>query len=641
MANSKKQTRKFKAEVQQVLNLIVNSLYSNKEIFLRELVSNSSDAIDKIRFKSLTNLEILDNDSKYYIKIIPDPKNNTLTVKDNGIGMTYDEILENIGTIAKSGTASFLEALKKSQDRLTPELIGQFGVGFYSAFMVADRITIITKHAEADIAYKWVSESNSSSYTIEETEKDSRGTEVILNLKSEEEREEDFTNEWVIKHIIQKHSDFITYPILMDVERTGTANEDVEILDKDGNKVQQAPQKVIKEETLNSMKAIWMRDKSEISEEEYNEFYNHVSHDYTKPLTHFHGRFEGTTEYYALLYIPERAPLDLFSPHQKHGVHLYCKKVFIMDDCKELMPIYLRFIKGVVDAPDLNLNISREILQHDALVKKIKNNLVKKVLDLLQNMDKEMYDQFYREFGRVLKEGIHGDKDNKDKIAELLRYQTTKSDGKYISFKEYVENMKEDQKEIYYITGEDFSLIQNKPHIESLKGKDYEVFLMADPVDEFVVQSLSEYDGKRLKSAEKGTLDTEEIDERKKEEFSSLFDHIKSKLDQKIKEVRPSTRLIDSISCLSGGEYDMSSYMQSLMKKSGQEPLNTRRILEINMEHPAVSRIKEIYDKDHNDESLDDFYNLLFNVALIGEGEKVDDSKKFSSAVAKLMAGGI
>ncbi|MGD9162555.1 MAG: molecular chaperone HtpG, partial [Desulfobacteraceae bacterium] len=578
---------------------------------------------------------------KFYIKIIPDPEKNTLTVKDNGIGMTYDEILENIGTIARSGTASFLEALKKSQDRLTPELIGQFGVGFYSAFMVADRITLITKHAESDIAYKWVSDSNSSSYTIEEIEKDSRGTEITLNLKSQDEREEDFTNEWVIKDIIQKHSDFITYPILMDVEKTEPVKEDVEVLDKDGNKVPQAPRKVIKEETLNSMKAIWTRDKSEISEDEYNEFYKHVSHDYSKPLARFHGRFEGTTEYSALLYIPERAPLDLFSPHQKHGVHLYCKKVFIMDDCKELMPIYLRFIKGVVETPDLNLNISREILQHDALVKKIKNNLVKKILDLLSNMDKEKYDQFYMQFGRVLKEGIHGDKDNKDKIADLLRYQTTKSDGKLVSFKEYIEKMEEDQKEIYFITGEDLSLIQNRPHIEALKDKNYEILLMTDPVDEFVVQSLCEYQGKRLKSAEKGILETEEIDEKKKEEFNSLFNHIKLKLDQKIREVRPSTRLKDSISCLSGGEHDMSSYMQSLMKKSGQQPLNTRRVLEINMEHPAVSRIKEIYDKDQNDESLDDYYNLLFNVALIGEGEKVDDTIKFSNAVAKLMAGRI
>ena len=641
MSKSTIKRRKFKAEVQQVLNLIVNSLYSNKEIFLRELVSNASDAIDKIRFKSLTNLELLGNDSRFYIKIIPDSKNNTLTVKDNGIGMTYDEILENIGTIARSGTASFLEALKKSQDRLTPELIGQFGVGFYSSFMVADRITLITKHAESDIAYKWVSESNSSSYTIEETEKDSRGTEITLDLKSVEERDEDFANEWVIKHIIQKHSDFITYPILMDVERTETVKEDVEVLDKNGNKVQQAPQKVIKEEILNSMKAIWMRDKSEISEDEYNEFYKHVSHEYTKPLAYFHGRFEGTTEYYALLYIPERAPLDLFSPQQKHGVHLYCKKVFIMDDCKELMPIYLRFIKGVVDAPDLNLNISREILQQDALVKKIKGNLVKKILYLLANMEKEKYEQFYKAFGRVLKEGIHRDKDNKDKIADLLRYQTTKSEGKLVSFKEYIENMKEDQKEIYYITGDDLSLIQNRPHIEALKDKDYEVLLMAEPVDEFVVQTLNEYDGKKLKSAEKGTLESEKIDEVKEKEYSSLFEHIKSKLEEKIRDVKPSTRLKDSISCLSGGEYDMSSYMQSLMKKSGQQPLNTRRILEVNMEHPAVSRIKEIFDRDQNDETLDDYYSLLFNVALIGEGEKVDDSIKFSNAVAKLMAGRI
>jgi molecular chaperone HtpG len=641
MSKTTKKTRKFKAEVQQVLNLIVNSLYSNKEIFLRELVSNASDAIDKIRFKSLTNLELLGNDSKFYIKIIPDPEKNTLTVKDNGIGMTYDEILENIGTIARSGTASFLEALKKSQNTLTPELIGQFGVGFYSAFMVADKITLITKHAESDTAYKWSADSNSSSYTIEETEKDSRGTEITLSLKSKEEREEDFANEWVIKHIIQKHSDFITYPILMDVERNEVVEDDVEVLDKDGKKVHQAPQKVIKEETLNSMQAIWARDKAEISEDEYNEFYKHVSHDYTKPLARFHGKFEGTTEYCALLYIPERAPSDLFSPHQKHGVHLYCKKVFIMDDCKELMPNYLRFIKGVVDAPDLNLNISREILQQDALVKKIKGNLVKKVLDLLVNMEEEKYEQFHREFGRVLKEGIHSDKDNKDKIADLLRYQTTKSEGKYISFKKYIENMKEDQKEIYYITGEDISLIRNRPHIEALKDKDYEVLLMTDPVDEFVVQSLSEYDGKRLKSAEKGTLDTKEVDESKEKEYSSLFEHIKSKLEEKIRDVRPSTRLKDSISCLSGGEYDMSSYMQSLMKKSGQQPLNTRRILEINMEHPAVTKIKEIYDKDQNDESLDDYYNLLFNVALIGEGEKVDDSVKFSSAVARLMAGKI
>ncbi len=637
---AKQETHEFKTEVKQILNLIINSLYSNRDIFLRELISNASDAIDRLRFKSQTEPDVMGDDTDLKIRIIRNPEAGTIEVADNGIGMTHDEVMDNIGTIAKSGTAAFLKALDESQkqEMLTPELIGQFGVGFYSAFIVADKVTLITRAAGAETGVRWES-SGDGAFTIEETEKPDRGTRVILKLRKAEEGEADFTDQWTVQNIVKKHSDFVRYPIVMDVEKTEPIPEEEQIKDKDGKPVGETTRQVVQEETLNSMKAIWARNKSEVTEEEYKEFYKHLSHDWNDPLTHLHLKLEGVTEYSALLYIPSKAPFDLFDRDRRHGIRLFCKRVFIMDDCKELMPEYLRFIKGVVDAPDLNLNVSREILQQDALVRNIKKNLVKKVLELIKGLDDEKFETFYSEFGQVLKEGIYLDWENKDKIAELVRYQTTKSGEKRISLKDYVANMKEGQKEIYYLTGENLSTLINSPLIEQLKERDYEVLLMTDPVDEFVVQSLNEYDEKPLKSAEKGDLEIDEAEKEKQaEEYSALFGFIKTKLQDRIKEVKPSTRLKESVACLSGGTYDMSAYMEKLLKASGAAPPETKRVLEINTGHPVVGKIKTLFEQDRENPAIQDYSDLLFDMAVIGEGGKVTNPSRFNKLVGDLMA---
>ncbi len=633
------ETHEFKTEVKQLLNLIINSLYSNKEIFLRELISNASDAIDKLRFKAQTEEGILGNDTEFSIRIELDRIKNTLTVADNGIGMTYDEVLENIGTIAKSGTGAFLEAMAQvnKDDTLTPELIGQFGVGFYSSFIVAEKVTLLTRAAGADKAVRWESQEDGK-FTITEAEKDSRGTIITLKLKKSEEGEPDFTDEWTIRSIIKQHSDFVAYPILMDVEKDEPIPDEEQLKDKDGKPIGETTRKVVKTETLNSMKAIWSRNKKDIDDKEYEEFYRHISHDWQPPLEKLHLKLEGTTEYSALLYIPSQAPLDLFSQAFKHGVQLYCKRVFIMDDCKELMPEYLRFVKGVVDAPDLNLNVSREILQQDRLVRNIRRNLAKKILDLLKNMDPEKYEKFWDEFGAVLKIGVHTDSDNKNKIADLLRYKTTKSDNKWRSLQDYVAGMQPDQKEIYYITGENLSALIHSPLLEQLKSKDYEVLLMTDPIDEWVTQTLTEYDGKPLKSAEKGDLDLEKVDEDKKGRYETLFKHIRAQLEDTIKEVRPSMRLTDSVACLSGNTYDMSGYMEKILKSTGQKTPENKRVLELNMAHPVMEKIHAMFEKDKNDAQLNDYIHLLLDLAVIGEGGKVDDPSRFSKLVGNLMA---
>ncbi|HPJ96733.1 MAG TPA: molecular chaperone HtpG [Syntrophales bacterium] len=628
----KKETRQFKTEVQQLMNIIINSLYSHREIFLRELVSNASDAIDKLRFKAQTDADILGTDTEFKIKITPNKKKRTLEITDNGIGMTWDEVVENIGTIAQSGTANFLEAAAAAgkPEMLTPELIGQFGVGFYSAFIVADKVTLITKAAGADQAVKWESKGDGS-YSIEETKKDDRGTSVILHLKKAEKDEQDFTEEWTVRQVIKKHSDFVAYPICMDVERTEP------VLGEDGKPDGDKAEKVIKEETLNSMKAIWTRDKKEITDEEYSEFYRHISHDWTPPLAHLHVKLEGATEYSALLYIPSMPPFDLFFRESKHGVQLYSKRVFIMENCKELMPPYLTFIKGVVDAPDLNLNVSREILQQDVLVRNIRKNLVKKILELLAGMEKEKYDPFFKSFGPIFKTGVSTDYENKDKIANLLRYQTTHSDGALVSLTDYVNRMKPEQDAIYYITGENITALKNSPHLEQLKAKDYEVILMNDPMDEWVVRDLHEFEKKTFKSAEKGDLDLDKIDDKKKEEYGPLFGYIKSQLEEKVKEVKPSTHLRDSVACLSGDVQDMSAYLQKVLKATGQEVPPEKRVLEINMDHPLLAKIKGLHESDKESAVLKDYTDLLFDLAVIAEGGKVANPSRFSKMIGDLM----
>jgi len=631
----KKQTHQFKTEVQQLMNIIINSLYSHKEIFLRELVSNASDAIDKLRFRAQTDSHLMGTDTDLKIKITRDKDKNTLEVSDNGIGMTYDEVVENIGTIAKSGTAGFLEAVgaAKNQGALTPELIGQFGVGFYSAFIVAEKITLTTRAAGSDKGCRWES-AGDGSYTIEEFDKETRGTTITLQLKKVDADDQDFTDEWTIRSIIKRHSDFVGYPVVMDVEKTEP------VLDAEGKPEEGKTTKVIREETLNSMKAIWTKDKNEVTEEEHNEFYQHISHDWNPPLAHLHMKLEGTTEYSALLYIPSKAPFDLFTHEQKHGIQLYSKRVFIMENCKELMPQYLAFVKGVVDAPDLNLNVSREILQQDALVRNIKKNLVKKVLELLASMEQEKYETFYKDFAYIFKAGVSQDFDNKDKIADLLRYKTTKSDGKWVSLKDYVARMDVDQKDIYYITGDSLSTLINSPHLEALKEKDIEVLLMTDPIDEWVIRDLHEFEKKTFKSAEKGDLDLDKTDDKKKEEYGSLFEFIKSTLNEKVKDVKLSTHLKNSAACLAGDAYDMSGYMEKILKASGQEVPPSKRVLELNMAHPLLAKIMGIYEKNKEADALKDYAAFLYDLAVVSEGGKLDDPARFNKMIGSLTAGG-
>lgn len=637
--SSQKTTHEFKTEVKQLLKLIVNSLYSNQEIFLRELISNASDAIDKLRFKAQTEPELVGDDSTFKIKITPDGIGQTIEIADNGIGMTHDEVVENIGTIAQSGTAAFLEAMEQArhEDTLTPELIGQFGVGFYSAFIVAEKVVLVTRAAGEQTATRWESHGDGT-YTIEPAEREGRGTTITLHLQKKEKDDADFTDPWTIRRIVKLHSDFVSYPIVMDVEKDEPLPEEQQIKDKDGKPIGETTRKVVVEETLNSMKAVWARPKDEITDEEHEEFFKHLSHEWTAPLERLHMKFEGTTEYTALLYVPSKAPFDLFHPDRKHGIHLYCKRVFIMDDCKELMPDYLGFIKGVVDAPDLNLNVSREILQQDSLVRNIRRNLVKKIFTLLKEMDSEKYETFWEEFGPAFKIGVHSDFENQKKIADLIRYKTSKSDGKWISLKEYVDRMKEGQEEIYYLTGDNLETLLNSPYLEQLREKDYEVLLMTDPVDEWVAQSLTEYDGKKLKSAEKGDLDLDKVDEEKKDTFTPLFDFIRSQLQDQIKEVRPSTRLKDSVSCLSGNDYDMSAYMEKILKASGQKVPDVKRILELNMDHPVMAGMRSLFEKDAGHPDLKMYSTLLLDLAVISEGGKVDNPARLSKQVGEMMA---
>lgn len=633
-----KKIRKFKTEVQQLLHLIINSLYSNREIFIRELISNASDAIDKAKFKEQTNPELFGDDNDYHIRLTTDPANKTFQVIDNGIGMSFDEVNDNIGTIAQSGTSVFMEALKKSKKKntLTPELIGQFGVGFYSSFIAAKKVVIETKAADQKSGVKWTSDGKGS-YSIEEIAKEKRGTIVTLYLKDPQEDEQDFTQEHIVKNVVKKHSDFVNYPIIMNVETHEPIPENEIIKDSKGKPVGDTSRKIKKDETLNSMEAIWSKPKDDITKEEHEKFYRHISHNWDEPLETIHKKFEGITEYEVLMYLPSKAPFDLFRPERKHGMNLYCKKVFIMDDCKELLPEYLGFIQGIVDAPDLNLNVSREILQEDRLVRNIKKNLVKQIFAALEGMEKKKYENFYKEFGQALKAGLPTDFENKDKIAALLKYKTTKSNGKFISFDEYIKNMKKDQKEIYYITGENLNSLINSPLLESLKAKDYEVILMTDPIDEWVTQSLPEYKKKKLISAEKGDLDLEKVDDKKKDEYSAFLSFIKSKLDNKVKEVKISNRLKESLSCLSADEWAMSAYMEKILKASGQKTPDQKRTMEINVNHNVISKMKTLFEKDTNNPVLKDYSDLLFDLAVISEGGKLDDPSRFSKQLGDIM----
>ena len=641
MATEKKE---FKTEVQQLLDLVIHSLYSNKDIFLRELISNGSDAIDKLRFNALSDKDLLKDQTDFRIKLYTDNDAKTLIIEDNGIGMTKDELEANIGTIASSGTRKFMEEIKKGNSTDNPELIGQFGVGFYSAFMVADKVTLRTRPAGSDESWTWES-SGDGSYEITEGGREKNGTEITLSLK---EDCRDYIVEFRLREIIKKYSDFVEYPILMDITR-----EDPE-LDEEGKPKEGAEKKVtITEETLNSMKAIWMRPKSEVKKDEYNEFYKHISHDYTDPLKIIHYSAEGTLEFKALLYLPSKAPFDMFQ-HEgvKHGINLYVKRVFIMDNCEALVPRYLRFVKGVVESNDLPLNVSREILQEDLIIKKIEKNVTGKILTTLKGMmkkSKEEYISFYKEFGKVIKEGIEVDPSNKDKIKDLLLFESSKTKpGEYVSLKEYTDRMLPEQKNIYFLTGDSRATIDNSPHLEVFKKKDVEVLFMTEPVDEFILPGFGEYSDKSLKSIAQGDIDlgTEEekkiAEEQKKEvtgKYKKLIKKIEESLKEEVKEVRLSDRLTDSPSCLVTDEGDINPQMERIFAAMNQPVPEVKRILEVNPNHPVIDKMNKIFEADKKDSRVSDFSELLHNQALLSEGVTVKDPVRFSKLITDLMIG--
>jgi len=637
-----KTVKKFETEVQQLLDLVIHSLYSNKEIFLRELISNASDAIDKVRFESHSNMELLEGNTDWKIKILADKEAGTLTITDNGIGMNVDEVADNIGTIAKSGTRNFVASMKEQNLADNPELIGQFGVGFYASFMVADKVSLTTRKAgEKQFGCRWES-TGDGSYTIEECEKETRGTEIVLHMKDEMK---EYMDEWRIRSIVKKYSDYVQYPVVMDVTRSEPVKDaDGKVIEGGGNIDKTT------EETLNSMKAIWTRPKSEISEEEYQEFYKHISHDYDKPLSTIHYSAEGVSEFKAIVYIPSHKPFDLFMRDHKKGVHLYVKRVYITDNCEALLPDYLRFIKGVVDSSDLPLNVSREILQEDVQIKRIQKSLVGKILSTLAEMKEktpEDYLKFYAEFGPVLKEGIHFDHANKEKIQDLLLFESSKTEnGKYVSLKEYLERMPEGQKEIYYITGMSRASVENSPYMEVFRKKEYEVLYMTDPVDEWVVQTVTEYNEKHLKAIDRGDLELDSEEEKKaheakkeeaKKEYGDMISFVQETLKDKVKEVRLSSRLTESACCLVADEMGINANMEKILKSMNQEVPEAKRILELNPDHPIMQVLTAMFEKDKENARLTDYCELLFDQALLTEGTPIKDPLRFTKLVSELM----
>ncbi|BBP04703.1 chaperone protein HtpG [Sulfuriferula plumbiphila] len=616
-----KETLGFQAEVKQLLNLMIHSLYSNKEIFLRELISNASDAADKLRFEALSDDALWENDPELKIRIAFDKDARTITISDNGIGMNRQEVIEHIGTIAKSGTRQFFEALSGDQAKDT-HLIGQFGVGFYSAFLVADKVTLITRRAGlgAEHAVLWES-AGEGDYTLETVEKPGRGTDVILHLR---EGEDALLSSYQLKSIIRKYSDHITLPILMKKEEWDAEKKETVVRDE--------------EEAVNQASALWARPKNEITPEQYEEFYKHVAHDHEAPLAYIHARVEGKQEYTQLLYIPAHAPFDLWDREQRHGIKLYVRRVFIMDDAKQLMPAYLRFVRGVIDSNDLPLNVSREILQESKDIDAIRGGSVKKVLGMLEDLAQnqpEKYAVFWKEFGRVIKEGVGEDFANRERIARLIRFSSTHSDSEEqtVSLADYVSRMKEGQDKIYFVTADSFAAARNSPHLEIFRAKGVEVLLLADRVDEWMVSHLTEFEGKKLQSVAKGDLDLGKLadEEEKKEQaqeadaFKDLTARIKEALGEQVKEVRISHRLTTSPACLVAGEYDMGANLERLLKAAGQNVPGSRPILEINPKHALVQRLKDQTDSA----KFSDWSAILFDQALLAEGGQLEDPAAF------------
>jgi molecular chaperone HtpG len=625
------ETFEFQAEARQLLQLMVHSIYSNKDIFLRELISNASDALDKLRLEAFRDKDLQVDTSDLHVEIEIDRHNRTVTVRDNGIGMSRQEVVEVIGTIAKSGTAELLRSLKESQDAAAAkELIGQFGVGFYSSFMVADKVTLLTKRAGESQASRWESEGDGT-YTLETVDDAPQGTAVTLHLKPEDTEDHlyDYTAEWKIKEVVQRYSDFVTWPVRMEVERRGA----------DGETKRET-------ETLNSMKALWARSKDDVSEDEYKEFYKHISHDWQEPLEIIPVRAEGSFEYQALLFLPLRAPADLFTREHKRGIQLYVKRVFIMDDCEALLPEYLRFVRGVVDAQDLSLNVSREILQQDRQIRLMRRRLTKKVLAAVKSLmtdDTDRYTTFWNEFGSAVKEGILSDPDNRDAILDIASFASTHDPERRTTLREYVERMPEGQQHIYYMTGASRSVIESSPHMEAFRAKGFEVLLLTEPIDEMWVDAVGEFDGKPLQSIAKGEVDLDTEDEKETAEaerdqrhrdFADLLSWMGTRLADQVREVRLSARLTTSPACLVGEANDMTPTMEKIYRAMGQDAPQVKRILELNPSHPLVAGLRKAYEERQGDDGLAEAVELLYGTALLAEGGELSDPSHFTRLLA-------
>ncbi|WP_273430924.1 molecular chaperone HtpG [Chitinibacter tainanensis] len=626
-----KETLGFQAEVKQLLQLMIHSLYSNKEIFLRELVSNASDACDKLRFEAINNDSLYGSDPELKIRVSFDKDAKTVTISDNGIGMSREEVIKNIGTIARSGTKEFFSQLSGDAQK-DAHLIGQFGVGFYSAFIVADKVSLTTRRAGETAATRWES-AGDGEFTLEDVAKESRGTEIVLHLK---DGEEEFLSDWRLRSIIRKYSDHITLPIVMAAQ--AGYNEDGSIKPAEGD------------ETVNQANALWTRSKSEITDEQYTEFYKHVAHDFEAPLAWSHAKVEGRQEYTELLYVPQRAPFDLYDRERRHGVKLYVRRVFIMEDSEKLLPQYLRFIRGVIDSSDLPLNVSREILQHSKDIEQIKSGCVKKVLGMLEGLanseeaaEQEKYAKFWSEFGRVLKEGVGEDFANKERIAGLCRFASTHTDSaeQTVSLKDYIARMKDGQELIYFITADSFAAAKNSPHLEVFRKKGIEVLLLSDRVDEWAFSGLTEFEGKKLQSVAKGELDLEKFtdEEEKKQqeaaatELKDVLEQMKGVLGESVKDIRVTHRLTDSPACLVVENTDMSANLERLLKSAGQDVQGSKPILEVNPSHPLVNKLKA----QSSSGQFGDWTQLLFDQALLAEGGQLLDPAAFVKRLNGLM----
>lgn len=624
--DARKETRGFQTEAKQLLHLMIHSLYSNREIFLRELVSNASDAADKLRFEAVSNGDLYEGDADLKIRVSFDKDAKTITISDNGIGMTRDEVIENLGTIAKSGTANFMQKLSGDQKK-DAQLIGQFGVGFYSAFIVADKVVVTTRRAGAPVneAVRWEC-SGDAEFVVETVEKAQRGMTVELHLKDDAL---EFADNWRLRTIIKKYSDHIAIPVVMQ-KQTPVGEEAKEPED----------------EVINTATALWTRSRNEVTDEEYKEFYKHVSHDYAEPLTWSHNRVEGNLDYTSLLYLPSRAPFDLYNRDASRGLKLYVQRTFIMDDAEQFLPLYLRFIKGVVDSNDLSLNVSREILQKDPNIDSMRGALTKRVLDMLSKLasgEPENYNKFWKEFGQVLKEGPAEDFANREKIAKLLRFATTHTDTaeQTQSLDDYVARMKDGQEKIYYIAAENFNTAKNSPHLEVFRKKGIEVLLLTDRVDEWLMSHLSEFDGKSLQDVGKGELDLGKLDteeekqakEKVAEQLKPLLERVKTALTEQVAEVRITDRLTDSPACVVVAEHDMGAQMRRILEQAGQKLPDSKPILELNPEHPLVKKLEQ----EASDSRFGDLAHILFDQANLAEGAQLQDPAAYVQRLNKLL----